>query len=334
MDYYSILDLKRDCTDSQIKNAYKLAAMKWHPQKNAGQKREMSENKFREISEAYEVLSDPQRRAKFDQYGEAGLKQGVPNGKGGVVPGWSFTKNPEAVFAEFFGSSSPFAEYGADASLSIATPAPAEKQLPLEQNLYCSLEELYVGASKKVKVARRRLNADAKTSRTEDAVLTVDVKAGWKAGTKITFKGDGHEGVGLVPSDLVFTLREKPHPRFVRRGDDLVYRAPVTLLQALTGVTVEVLTLDGRTLPIAVNNIVQPGYSQAVAGEGMPNPKAAAQAQAAAANGAAAAANGAAPAPAADGAKARGDLIIEFDIAFPKALSIAQKTQLTKALGK
>ncbi len=53
-----------------------------------------------------------QRRAKFDQYGEAGLKQGVPNGKGGVVPGWSFNKNPELVFAEFFGGTSPFAEYG------------------------------------------------------------------------------------------------------------------------------------------------------------------------------------------------------------------------------
>ncbi len=90
----------------------------------------------------------------------------------------------------------------ADASLSIATPAPAEKQLPLEQNLYCSLEELFVGASKKVKVARRRLNSDGKTSRIEDAVLSVDVKAGWKAGTKITFRGDGNEGVGLVPCTL------------------------------------------------------------------------------------------------------------------------------------
>src|SRR4051794_28253561 len=79
----------------------------------------------------------------------------------------------------------------------------------------------------------QRLNMDGKTTRTEDAVVSVDVGAGWKAGTRITFEGDGHEGVGLVPSDLVFTLRDKPHPRFTRRDNDLVHRTTVTLLEAL-----------------------------------------------------------------------------------------------------
>ncbi len=111
-----------------------------------------------------------------------------------------------------------------------------------------------------------------------------------------------------VTADLVFTLREKPHPRFTRRDNDLVFRANISLLAALTGVTVQVLTLDGRTLPIAVNTIVQPGYTQTVAGEGMPNPR--------------------------DPSGKRGDLVIEFDISFPKALSIPQKQLLQKALTK
>jgi len=306
-DYYKTLELKRDCTDTQIKQAYRKFALKWHPEKNSGKKREISEQNFAEISEAYEVLSDPQRRARYDQFGEAGLKAGVPNGKGGFVPGWSFSRNPEQIFAEFFGTNSPFADFGSNATLSVATPAPAEKQLPLELNLYCSLEELYTGCAKKAKVARRRLTSDGKSSRTEDAVLTVDVKQGWKAGTKITFQAEGHEGVGLEPSDLVFTLREKPHPLFTRRENDLVYRAPITLLQALTGTTIDVHTLDGRTLPIAIHQIVQPGSSEVVPNEGMPHPR---------------------------DPKQRGNLIIEFDISFPKVLTPQQKQSITKILNK
>jgi len=305
LDYYKILDLKRDCTDTQIKQAFRKSALKWHPEKNSGKKREISEQNFREVCEAYEVLSDPQRRARFDQFGEVGLKNGVPNGKGGVVPGWSFNKNPEQVFAEFFGTASPFAEYGAEGSLTVTTTPAAEKQLPLEVNLYCSLEELFAGCSKQTKVARRRLATDGKTSRVEDSVMSVDVKAGWKAGTRITFQGEGNEGAGLVPSDLVFTLREQPHPRFTRRDNDLVFKPTVTLLQALAGLTVEVLTLDGRTLSIAVNQIIHPGSVQTVENEGMPNPR--------------------------DPSR-RGHLLIEFDIVFPKVLSPQQKLQLTKIL--
>jgi len=306
MDYYKVLELKRDCTDAQIKQAYRQLALKWHPEKNSGKKREISEQNFKDISEAYEVLADPQRRARFDQYGEQGLKQGGSTGPGGgVIPGWSFNKDPEQIFAQFFGSTSPFTEYGAEASLSVATTPALEKQMPLEVNLYCSLEELYLGCQKRHKVDRRRLNPDGKTVRTEDTVLALDIKAGWKSGTKITYQADGHEGVGLQPSDLVLTLREKPHPRFARRDNDLVYVAPITLLDSLCGTTLSILTLDARTLAIAVNQIVHPGFVQRVVGEGMPLAK--------------------------DPTK-RGDLLIEFEISFPKVLTPAQKQALAKIL--
>jgi len=301
--------------------------LKWHPEKNEGKKRELADDKFREICEAYEVLSDALRRARFDQYGEVGLKQGVPNGRGGTTAGWSLSKHPEAIFADFFGASSPFAEFGAESgSLSVARTAAMEKQLALEQNLYCSLEELYGGCHKKSRVARRRLqsstngsaapaanaavaaaagSSNGDSSFTEDVVINVDISPGWRSGTRITFQGEGHEAAGMQTSDLVLTLLEKPHPRFARRHDDLVYRATVSLLSALTGCTVQVLTLDQRTLPIAINQIISPGYVHVVENEGMPLPREPTR---------------------------RGNLLIEFTITFPETLTPSQKVALSRVL--
>jgi len=166
------------------------------------------------------------------------------------------------------------------------------------------LEELYEGCSKKIKVSRRRLREN-KTLQPEDAVISVDIKPGWKNGTRITFEGDGNEAIGQTAGDLVFILTEKPHPRFTRRSNNLHYTATISLAQALTGCTVEVLTLDRRTLPIAINQIVSPGYTQSVVGEGLPNPK---------------------------DPKKSGDLILEFKIIFPTTLSDHQKATLAKVL--
>jgi len=177
--------------------------------------------------------------------------------------------------------------------------------MALEVNVYCSLEELFAGCKKRQKVARRRVNADGKTVRTEDTVVAVDIKSGWKAGTRITYQGDGNEAVGMQTSDLVLTVREKPHPRFSRRDNDLVFVATVTLVEALCGTTLSIGTLDGRTLAIAVNQIVHPGFTQRVVGEGMPWAR--------------------------DPTK-RGDLLIDFQIDFPKVLTPQQKQALAKIL--
>jgi len=78
----------------------------------------------------------------------------------------------------------------------------------------------------------------------------IPIKKGWKNGTKITFEREGDELPGVIPADIVFVLNTKPHPRFEREGDDLVYTATVPLEQALTGVEVTIQTLDGRTLKV------------------------------------------------------------------------------------
>lgn len=311
MDYYKTLELKRDCTDADIKKAYRRLAIQSHPKRSDATNLEPRQKKFQEISVAYCVLSDAKLRAIFDQYGEKGLKTGLPNGKGGFVGAWVYNDNPEAQFAEFFGSFSPFADFfnedaGYASLFNNGGDQRSQKTDSQTINLYCSLEELYQGCTKKHKIVRQKLDADGKTCKPEDLIMTVDVKKGWREGTKITFTCEGDEAPEAVTGDVVFVLKEKPHPRFKRVKNDLVYTAKITLLEALTGVTISVETLDDRKLPIAINEIVRPGVQKRIAGEGM---------------------------PLASDPSQKGNLIIDFDVAFPEVLSEQVKASLSELLG-
>jgi len=257
------------------------------------------------------LSSAAEKRALFDQYGERGLKEGVSNGKGGLSGGYTFRANPEELFAEHFGSTSPFADFFATRAAAplFASMAKTEvKKAPAQEiNLYVSLEELYAGASKSHKVVRRRLAMDGRSLALEEKILKLEVGAGWKEGTRLTFAREGDEELGGELSetgDVVFVVRTKPHPRFVRRGNDLVHTARLSLLQALTGATLDIETLDRRVIPVALNEVCVPGGSKVVVGEGMPHPK----------------------------TGVKGNLVIEFDITFPQQLTYQQKNDIKKVL--
>lgn len=168
-------------------------------------------------------------------------------------------------------------------------------------NLFCSLEELYEGCSKKVKVSRQKLNLDGATCMKEEVVMTVEVQAGWREGTKITFTCEGDEAPDVNTGDVVFVLKEKPHPRFVRAKNDLIYTASISLADALTGTVVEVKMLDGRVLPIPITEIVKPNQPKRVPNEGM---------------------------PLVNSPGKKGDLVIEFDVQYPDMLTEAQKVKI------
>jgi DnaJ-class molecular chaperone len=136
-------------------------------------------------------------------------------------------------------------------------------------------------------------------------VLEIPVKAGWKAGTTVTFEKEGDEEPGVIPADIVFVVAEKPHDRFKRDGNDLVYTARITLKQALCDHTETVKTLDGRTLSVPCNEVISPGFSKRVSGEGMPISKQ-------------------------PGSK--GDLVVKFTIVFPTHLSGTARAQLAALL--
>jgi len=141
---------------------------------------------------------------------------------------------------------------------------------------------------------------------TVEEILTIDIKPGWKKGTKITFPEKSNEKPGVIAADLVFIIDEKPHKLFTRDGNDLVVAQKISLAEALTGSTIRLTTLDGRTLTIPINNVIHPNYEEVVPGEGMPLPK--------------------------DPSK-RGNLRIKFDIKFPTRLTPEQKAGIKKLLG-
>jgi DnaJ family protein B protein 4 len=171
----------------------------------------------------------------------------------------------------------------------------------------CTLEELFTGVTKRVKLTRRRTDAATRRPALVEEVLSIDVRPGWKAGTKVTYAGKGDEGQGGgPPGDVVFVVEEKPHPAFTRDGDTLTYTARVPLRDALTGINISVPTLDGRALPVSVAGVATPTATKVVKGEGMPVSR--------------------------GPPGGRGDLHVRFDIAFPRSLSEEQKEALRLAL--
>lgn len=100
---------------------------------------------------------------------------------------------------------------------------------PIEHDLYLSLEEVLNGCVKKMKITRKVLNADGKSYKREDKVLTINVVPGWKAGTKVTFQHEGDRSSSSIPADIVFIIRDKPHPHFKREGTNIVYTAKISL---------------------------------------------------------------------------------------------------------
>jgi DnaJ family protein B protein 4 len=149
-----------------------------------------------------------------------------------------------------------------------APPPPPERvEVPLD----LALEELFAGATKRRRVTRRIVDAASGRALPVEETLEIAVKPGWKAGTRVTFEGKGDERPGRPPQDLVFVVRQLPHARFKREGDDLVTTACVPLAAALTaGAAVEVRALDGRALRLPLREVARPGAALVARGEGMP----------------------------------------------------------------
>lgn len=332
-DYYKILGLSKGASEEDVKKAYRKQALKYHPDKN---KDPGAEERFKEIAEAYDVLSDPKKREVFDKYGEEGLK-GNPGGGGCGGPNgpsfsYTFHGDPHAMFTEFFGGRNPFDSFfgRTDDDMDTEDPfsgfgmggfghlggfprgapgrreaMPRKQDPPVIRELPVSLEEIFAGCTKKMKISHKRLGPDGRSVHTEDKILTIQVKRGWKEGTKITFPKEGDETLSNIPADIVFVLKDKPHTVYKRDSSNVVYKAKISLREALCGCSIKVPTLDGRTISLDSKDIINPGTKRRIHGEGLPLPKAPDQ---------------------------RGDLLVEFDIRFPDRLSTSSRETLERVL--
>ena len=264
-DYYAILGVPRTASEKEIKQTFRRLARRYHPDVNPGNPE--AERCFKEINEAHEVLSDPDKRRKYDQYGdqwqhadriEEMRRQGEFRwAPGGARTGERFegTFNAEDfgdlndIFGRFFGGGGGFGPERA-AAFSRDVEAAAE----------VSLEEAYHGASRMI---------DLPGGRSRARRLEVRIPPGVDTGSRVRIPGAITNSRG-GPGDLYLNVSVRPHPTFQRKGSDLYTDVQVPLMDALLGGEVQVPTLKGTKLALKVPPETQNGRTFRLAGQGMP----------------------------------------------------------------
>ena len=336
-DLYSILGVTKEASASQIKNAYRACCLKYHPDKNLHDNAGTSKLQFQNAQESYSILSNLELRQKYDCHGWKGLRSDVDDdgGGGGEHQQSPFTKyNSKDIFDKFFQHEydNPFQDMGlfdtmdfqckerkfndnsnGDTKDTHCRKTVEEKVIvnTVYHDLPCDLEELCLGGDKVIKITRKRYST--KEQRLIDDVkhIVLKIEPGWREGMKIHLHKEGDEEEhSTAAGDLIFTIREIPHEHFHRDGNhkdvdvasnNLYYTAHISLCQALAGCTLRVPTLHGKTLLIPCPEVIHPNYEKRIKREGI---------------------------PISDQKIRRGDLIIKFNILFPKVLTLESKQQL------
>eukprot|EP00735_Rhodelphis_limneticus_P006893 TRINITY_DN19361_c0_g1::TRINITY_DN19361_c0_g1_i1::g.7885::m.7885 TRINITY_DN19361_c0_g1::TRINITY_DN19361_c0_g1_i1::g.7885 ORF type:complete len:366 (+),score=73.57,sp/Q5RAJ6/DJB11_PONAB/49.86/5e-113,DnaJ/PF00226.26/1.9e-28,CTDII/PF01556.13/19,CTDII/PF01556.13/8.9e-25 TRINITY_DN19361_c0_g1_i1:75-1172(+) len=328
-DFYEILGVKRSASEEEIKRAYRKLAVKWHPDKNAGDPE--AAEKFRDIAAAYEVLSDSDKRKKYDRHGEEGLQGG-----GGGGEGFGAAND---IFQQFFGGAFNvrFNMGGQEEGRQDEIVKGPDLDIPVS----VPLETLYNGDYVPI-LRRKSVTKPAKGTRkcncrqqmktqqlgpgffqqsmetvcddcpnvrfeTEDSFLEVEVEPGTPDAHVIAYEMEGEPHMDGVHGNLRFHVQSAPHPRFERRGDDLYTNVTISLLDALAGFKMEIKHLDKRMVLVERSGVTSPGDVMKIKGEGMPKHGAPSK---------------------------KGNLYITFDIDFPKNDFDAQQRQdLHRILG-
>eukprot|EP00026_Physarum_polycephalum_P008756 Phypoly_transcript_08856.p1 GENE.Phypoly_transcript_08856~~Phypoly_transcript_08856.p1 ORF type:complete len:365 (+),score=60.90 Phypoly_transcript_08856:88-1182(+) len=340
-DYYEVLGVPRDATESQIKKTYRKLSLKYHPDKDPS---EEAKKKYVELTTAYDVLGDEEKRRIYDQYGEEGLKnQG------------QHVHNPFDIFSAFgFGGRS-----------NTGSAQMQNKGPDLEVDLEVTLKDLYLGrvidvAHRKQTLCHKCRGTGAKKAsdvttcggckgtgmkmkvqqlgpgfvqqtqtvcdecggkgkkvtstcphcggrkvEVDEDNLMVSIERGMMDGEKITFSQQADEAPDTTPGDLIFRIVTAPHKRFVRQGDNLHFSLTISLLEALVGFNKKIKHLDGHIVEVVRTEVTKPGQVITIQGEGMPQHNFPSN---------------------------TGDLLIEITVKFPTSLTEEQKEGFKKLL--
>lgn len=269
-DYYKILGVDRNASEKEIKSAYRKLARKYHPDVNPGDK--AAEERFKEVSEAYEVLSDKDKRQKYDQFGQYWEQRGAP-GPGGPGAGWPGGGDFTFDFGGFeqggqrvdFGGEGGFDLFemlfgdkrGGAAGQTHRRHAPPAKGRDIESEMEISLEDAFTGTKKSFAINGHRIE--------------VTIPKGVRDGQKIRLAGQGENGPA-GRGDLYIKINIRPHPIFERSDDDLKMEAGIDYITAALGGEIVVPTLSGRvTMKIPAGT--SGGRTFRLPGQGMPKMK-------------------------------------------------------------
>ncbi len=291
-DYYQILGVKKGATPEEVKKAYRKLAVKYHPDKNPGNKE--AEERFKEINEAYAVLSDPQKKAQYDQFGSAGFHQRFSQEDifrgfdvGDLFKDAGF--GTDDIFSRIFGGG--FHQRG-----GFGFGGGRAKGEDFSMELKVSFPEAFAGSEKRVAFMR-----DGKREE-----LSVKVPAGVDTGARLRVHGKGGAGIGGgPPGDLYLDITVASDPHFAREGDDIIVERQVRFTEAALGTTLDVPTMEG-TKRIKVPAGIQPGTKIRLKGFGFPRM----------------------------GKAGRGDLFVRIGVSVPAQLTAQQRELLEELVKK
>lgn len=247
-DYYQVLGVSRGATDQEIKQAYRKLARTYHPDINPGDKQ--AEVRFKEINEAYEILSDKEKREKYDRFG-SDWKRYEQGGPGGDFAG-------NADFADIFDTLFGASRGGRPGG---GFNARMDGQ-DIEQQVDISIEEAFAGTQRTLQFSNP--NGTPRT-------ITVKIPAGADSGTRVRVLGEGAPGLnGGAKGDLFLVVRVALSGRFERKGDDLYLKIDTSLYTLLLGGQVQVPTPAGKTINLSIPEQTQNGRTFRLSGQGMP----------------------------------------------------------------
>jgi curved DNA-binding protein len=274
-DYYKILGVKKDASEKEIKKAFRRLARQYHPDVNPDDSQ--AEERFKEINEAHEVLSDPEKRKKYDQLGADWQRWQQRGGRPGDFDWgqWTAGRPGERVHVRYgtpedledlFGGGSPFSDFfsqifggmgGGPSSGGFQYEMRPQRGRDYEQPVEITLHEAYHGATRILQMSGQRLE--------------IRIPAGAKTGTRVRMSGQGASGVGGGPAgDLYLRVSVVPDPRFERKGDDLHTTVTADLFTLVLGGEIRVPTLTGE-VALRVPPGTQNGRTFRLRGKGMPH---------------------------------------------------------------
>ena len=310
-DYYKILGLSKSASPEEIKKTYRKLALKYHPDRNQGDK--TAEARFKDISEAYAVLSDAEKRKSYDMFGAEGFQHRYSQED--IFRGFDFSSifkefgfgagRTQSAFSQMFGAASggsahgPFRTGGtpfSSASEGYQARTRGVRGQDLVYELSLTLEEIVQNTTKVISY-----EVDGRSES-----VSVKVPGGMRTGQKLRLPGKGHSGLyGGPAGDLYIHVRVLDHPLFIREGDDLVIRKEIKFSGAVFGTELEVPTIDNKVLKLKVPPGTQNHAKFRMKGYGLPHNK----------------------------DTGRGDAYVEIAVAIPRTLT-DQQASLIKALEK
>ena len=255
-DYYEVLGVKRDSSDEEIKKAYRNLARKYHPDRNPGDKQ--AETKFKEVQDAYDILSDKNKREQYNRFGFAGPQAGA-GGPGGTTFHWGggggggpagFQNIDPSVFEELLGGLGGMG----DIFNQQRKPRGRSRRAPQPEAVTSEVKIPFINAALGGPISLR----------VDEREVTVKIPAGIEEGQVLRLQGQGPDG-----SDLHLKLSIEPHPFFQREGNNIILKVPLSLSEAVLGGKIDVPTLDGTVLTVKVPAGTSSGARLRLRGKGI-----------------------------------------------------------------